>query len=185
MRNKGAGVPDDGEQQQQPPQRQPGTSAGPFRFVHQQPASQQQQPWQSRQRQSLSPGPLHAITVPIAQRASCHFAANFILVPLHLGASPHGFMEYLVPLIESEPSDSALQHAFNACAFALLGNRAKADSFDLAQLSLKEHTLALAQTHKALGHPALANSDATLAAVLMLCLYEVRPKPRAARHRPV
>jgi hypothetical protein len=82
-------------------------------------------------------------------------------------------MEYLVPLIETEPPGSALRYAFNACAFALLGNRARADGLDLAQLSLKEHTLALAQTHKALGHPAAASTDGTLAAVLLLCLYEV------------
>ena len=86
--------------------------------------------------------------------------------------APHGFMEYLVPLIESEAPGGALRYAFNACAFALLGNRARADGLDLAQLSLKEHTLALAQTHKALGQPDLGNNDATLAAVLLLCLYE-------------
>lgn len=83
-------------------------------------------------------------------------------------------MQYLVPLMEAEPPDSALQHAFNACAFALLSNRARADGVNLANLSLKEHTLALAQTHKALGKPALASTDSTLAAVLLLCLYEVR-----------
>lgn len=120
-----------------------------------------------------SPPPV--LTVPLAQRASCFFASNFILIPKgSLAATRHGFMEYLVPLIETEPPDSALRYAFNACAFALLGNCAKADAVDLAQLSLKQHTLALAQTHKALGHPAVAGADATLAAVLLLCLYEVR-----------
>jgi hypothetical protein len=82
-------------------------------------------------------------------------------------------MEYLVPLMEAEPPHSALRYTFNACALALLGNRARADGVNLAQLSLKEHTLALAHTHRALNQPAVANSDSTLAAVLMLCLYEV------------
>jgi hypothetical protein len=86
-------------------------------------------------------------------------------------------MEYLLPLLQAEPPASALRHAFNACAFALMGNRTKADSVDIPRLSLREHTLALAQTHKALGHPASATTDSTLAAVLMLCLYEVRPFP--------
>ncbi|GAB1313646.1 White-opaque regulator 1 [Madurella fahalii] len=144
-------------------QKQRGAGAHSFYLVQGQPAAQQQR---------SSPSPPPVLTVPIAQRASCYFASNFILVPLHVGANPHGFMEYLVPLIESEPAGSALRYAYNACAFALLGNRAKADGFDLARLSLKEHTLALAQTHKALGHPAMASTDATLAAVLMLCLYE-------------
>ncbi|KAL2018759.1 hypothetical protein VTK56DRAFT_387 [Thermocarpiscus australiensis] len=126
---------------------------------------EQQRSWR---RHSSSPSP--ALTVPIAQRASCYFASNFILLPL--GATSHGFMDYIVPLIDSEPPGSALRCAFNACAFALLGNRLSADGVDLAQLSLREHTLALAQTHKAIGHPAMARANATLAAVLLLCLYE-------------
>ncbi|KAK4122513.1 hypothetical protein N657DRAFT_719352 [Parathielavia appendiculata] len=131
-------------------------------FVREEP-----QPWR---RQSLSPTPGSALAVPLAHRASCYFASNFIL--LSVGVAPHGFMEYLLPLMDTEPSGSALRHAFNACAFALLGNRAKADGVNLPQLSLKEHTLALAQTHKALDHSAMATADSTLAAVLLLCLYE-------------
>ncbi|KAK3298053.1 uncharacterized protein B0H64DRAFT_136845 [Chaetomium fimeti] len=147
-----------GDAQQQQP-----TTPRPFVFIQEEP-----QPW--RRRQSPSPSPVSALTIPLAHRASCYFASNFILVPV--GVAPHGFMEYLVPLMDTEPSESALRYAFNACAFALLGNRARADSINLAQLSLKEHTLALAQTHKALGHPAAASTDSTLAAVLLLCLYE-------------
>ena len=138
-----------------------------FVFVQEEP-----EPWQQRRRSSRSPSPEAALNVPLAHRGSCYFASNFILLPL--GSAPHGFMEYLVPLMEVEPPGSALRYVFNACAFALLGNRARADGVDLAQLSLKEHTLALAQTHKALGDPAVASTDSTLAAVLLLCLYEVR-----------
>ena len=147
-------------------QHQHPTTPRPFVFIQEEP-----QPW--RRRQSPSPSPVSALTIPIAHRASCYFASNFILVPV--GVAPHGFMEYLVPLMDTEPPESALRYAFNACAFALLGNRARADGINLAQLSLKEHTMALAQTHKALGHPAAASTDSTLAAVLLLCLYEVSP----------
>ncbi|KAL2195646.1 hypothetical protein P885DRAFT_39720 [Corynascus similis CBS 632.67] len=145
------------------PRRHKSTAPRPFVFIHEEPHS-------GRRRQSPSPPPQSALTIPLAHRASCYFASNFILVPA--GIASHGFMEYLVPLMEVEPPESALRYAFNACAFALLGNRARADGVDLAQLSLKEHTLALAQTHKALGHPALANTDSTLAAILLLSLYE-------------
>ncbi|KAK3898523.1 white-opaque regulator 1 [Staphylotrichum tortipilum] len=144
------------------PQHQPSASARPIAFVQEEPGS-----WR---RQSSSPSPEPSLAIPLAHRASCYFASNFILVPL--GTTPHGFMEYLVPLMEAEPPGSALRFAFNACAFALLGNRARAEGMDLSQLSLKEHTLALAQTHKALSQPALASTDSTLAAVLLLCLYE-------------
>ncbi len=153
------------------PGQEHGQSAASFQpgfvFVQEEP-----EPWQQRRRSSLSPTPEAALNVPLAHRGSCYFASNFILLPL--GSAPHGFMEYLVPLMGAEPPHSALRYAFNACAFALLGNRARADGVDLAQLSLKEHTLALAQTHKALGNPAVASTDSTLAAVLLLGLYEVR-----------
>ncbi|KAK0670874.1 putative transcriptional regulatory protein [Cercophora samala] len=124
---------------------------------------------QSWGRDSSSPSPV--LTVPLAQRASCYFASNFILVPL-TERTPHGFMEYLIPLIESEPVESSLRYAFNACAFALLNHHNRSDSIDLAQLSLKEHTLALGETYKALGHPIKATAHATLATVLLLSLYE-------------
>ncbi|KAK3684190.1 hypothetical protein B0T22DRAFT_271386 [Podospora appendiculata] len=126
--------------------------------------------FQSSSRQTLSPSPVPAPTTPIGQRATCHFASNFILVPLDGHA--HGFMDYLVPLLGAEPPESALSYAFSSCALALLGNRSRADNVDLAKRSLKEHTLALARTHAALGDPATATADATLAAVMMLCLYE-------------
>ncbi|KAK4156353.1 white-opaque regulator 1 [Chaetomidium leptoderma] len=142
------------------------TGPRPFVFVQEEP-----QPWRRpRSSVNVNLAPASALTVPLAHRASCYFACNFILLPM--GAAPHGFMDYLVPLIESEPPGSALRYAFNACAFALLGNRARADGVDLARLSLKEHTLALAQTHKALGHAAVASTNSTLAAVLLLSLYE-------------
>lgn len=156
LRRKAAGSKGDGQQP---------TSNQPFIFIQEEP--------QSGQRTSSSPSPSlkAALPLPLVNRATCHFAFNFNIMPL--GDAPQGFMDYLASLMEAQPPGSALQYAFNSCAFALLGNRSRADSVDLAQLSLKEHTLALAQTHKALGDPAHGNTDATLAAVLMLCLYEV------------
>lgn len=89
-----------------------------------------------------------------------------------------------MPLIDTEPPDSSLRSAFNACAIAALGNREKASSLNLANVSLREHTLALAKTHAALGNPVTANSDATLATVLLLCLYEVCQLTLARFARP-
>lgn len=123
-----------------------------------------------------TPDPIATLTVPLAQRAICYFASNFLYVPL--GHMPHGHMDYLVPLIDCAPPDSALRSAFNACAIAALGNREKTNNVNLTNLSLREHTVALAKTHAALGNPATASSDATLATVLLLGLYEVRlPTP--------
>jgi len=136
------------------------------------PAPSPQEEQEQRRQQQQSPGPQPSPTVPIAQRASCFFASNFILVPS--GSTPHGFMEYLVPLIETAHPDSSLSYAFNACAFAALGNRVRTDSVDFAALALKQQTNALKRTHVALGNPATANTDTTLASVLLLSLYEVR-----------
>ena len=141
------------------------------------PPSQLPSPRPSPTRQQ-TPNPTPTLTVPLAQRATCYFASNFLYVPL--GQIPHGFMDYLVPLIDGEPPDSALRSAFNACAIAALGNREKANSLNLANVSLREHTLALAKTHAALGNPMTSSSDATLAAVLLLGLYEVC-QPRLSR----
>ncbi|KAK1774825.1 hypothetical protein QBC45DRAFT_25544 [Copromyces sp. CBS 386.78] len=133
------------------------------------PPSQLLSPRPSPARQQ-TPGPAPTLTVPLAQRAAYYFASNFLYVPL--GQMPHGFMDYLVPLIDAEPQDGALRSALNACAIAALGNREKANNLNLANVSLREHTLALAKTHAALGNPLTSNSDATLATVLLLGLYE-------------
>ncbi|KAK3340014.1 hypothetical protein B0T25DRAFT_561090 [Lasiosphaeria hispida] len=147
------------------------TRAG-FIFVHEQPEQpSHQQSYQQRQwhrQQNSSPPPV--VTVPLAQRAACYFASNFILCPL--SGTPHGYFDYLIPLLESAPADSALNHAFNACAFAAFGNRTKSGNVDFSGLSLKAYTLALTATHTALGDSTEANTDATLAAVLLLSLYE-------------
>ncbi|KAK0704642.1 hypothetical protein B0H67DRAFT_591955 [Lasiosphaeris hirsuta] len=142
-----------------------------FTFVHEQPEEffrQQSQGRQWHRPHNSSPPPV--VTMPLAQRAACYFASNFILCPLT--STPHGYFDYLIPLLESAPADSALNHAFNACAFAAFGNRVKSASVDFSGLSLKAHTLALTTTHLALGNAAKANTNSTLAAVLLLSLYE-------------
>jgi hypothetical protein len=109
--------------------------------------------------------------VPVHQHASCYFASNFILVPNQ--ESTHGYLEFLLPLLKKEPPKSALHHAFNACALASIANRRKAAGVDLADMALKEHTEALNQMHITLSSAASAKSDAALATVLLLSLYEV------------
>lgn len=82
-------------------------------------------------------------------------------------------MDYLVPLMRSEPSNSHLQHAFQACSLAHLGNRVRSTSEDIPNKALTEYTKALATTHMALKDPEMSKTDGTLAAVLLLGLYEV------------
>lgn len=111
------------------------------------------------------------LPIPTEQLASCHFFSNFILVPRQ--GSTRGFMDYLVPLMRSEPSNSHLQHAFQACSLAHLGNRVRSTSEDIPNKALTEYTKALSATHMALKDPNMSQTDGTLAAVLLLGLYEV------------
>lgn len=111
------------------------------------------------------------LSIPTEQLANCHFFSNFILVPRQ--GCTRGFMDYLLPLMRSELSNGHLQHAFNACSLAHLGNRVKSNSEDIPNKALAEYTKALSATHMALQDPELSKTDATLAAVLLLGLYEV------------
>lgn len=112
------------------------------------------------------------LSIPTEQLASCHFFSNFILVPRQ--GSTRGFMEYLVPLMrDPQSSGKAAVHAFNACSLAHLGNRVRSTSEDIPNRALTEYTKALSSTHQALQDPELSKTDGTLAAVLMLGLYEV------------
>lgn len=75
--------------------------------------------------------------------------------------------------MQNEKDNSHLQHAFYACSLAHLGNRVKSQTEDIPNKALSEYTKALAATHNALKDPVLSQTDGTLAAVLLLGLYEV------------
>lgn len=111
-----------------------------------------------------------AIQIPVDTKASCHFVSNFVLVPRQ--GSTRGFMDYLIPLLKAESPDGHLQHAFNACAMASLGNRVTSDSINFRDRAFAEYSKALAGTNAALRHQEGCKSDATLAAVLMLGMFE-------------
>ncbi|KAI3392678.1 hypothetical protein diail_5318 [Diaporthe ilicicola] len=116
--------------------------------------------------------PAAAPVVPVDQRASHFFAWNFIMVPGQRGRNS-GHLDYLLPLLNSETRpDSAFQLAYSACALAAMGNRVKADSTNLVELSFMQHSRALAAIHQALKDPAQCKNDSTLATVLLLSLFE-------------
>ncbi|KLU84583.1 hypothetical protein MAPG_03623 [Magnaporthiopsis poae ATCC 64411] len=111
-----------------------------------------------------------SLAVSPEQHATCHFFANFVLVPHQDGS--RGFMDYLVPMMKDEPSDSHLTHAFNACALASLGNKVTANGINFGERALGEYTKALAKTHVSLRDPEASKTDSVLAAVLLLGLFE-------------
>ncbi|KAM0811967.1 putative Zn(2)-C6 fungal-type domain-containing protein [Seiridium cardinale] len=115
--------------------------------------------------QALTP----ALAVPAETRADCHFIANFILMPRQ--GSTRGFLDFLLPMLKAEGPNSHLQRAFNACSMALLNNCAGARD-QYADKALNEYALALGGTNTALRDPEAQKTDSTLAAVLLLGLFE-------------
>jgi hypothetical protein len=116
------------------------------------------------------------LTIPTEDQAACHFVSNFILVPRQDGT--RGFMEFVLPLMKGEGPNGPLSHAFKACAYATLGNRPNAVASGIAEQAIGKYQDALRSIQSVLQDPEESKSDATLAAVLLLGLYEVcRPYP--------
>lgn len=110
-----------------------------------------------------------SLTGPPEEQATCHFISNWVLVPRQ--GSTRGYMDYLMPMLGMDKPDGHFKAAFEACAFAHLGNRVGTGQ-DFKNMALASYTKALASTHKALIDPELSKQDTTLAAILLLGLYE-------------
>ncbi|KAI1773752.1 hypothetical protein F4818DRAFT_100617 [Hypoxylon cercidicola] len=110
---------------------------------------------------------IRSLSVPVEHQAGCHFVSNFILIPR---AGDRGFMDFIIPLLKQDSQDH-LQHAFNACSIALLNNRGGTGR-QFTDKALYEYTKALNGTNAALRSTDSQLSDSTLAAVLLLGLFE-------------
>lgn len=119
--------------------------------------------------------PASTLSLPIGELAVCYFASNFMLMPRR----PYGgsFFEFVVPVLRGQPPDSAVQFALRACAFSALGNRWVSETIDFRAIGISQYTAALSRTTQSLKDPKKNTTDATLAAVLLLGLFEVRLSP--------
>lgn len=106
----------------------------------------------------------HRQMVELAQGTSSSTSTTRALVSMAALPLPH---------LANEARD-ALTFAFRACALAAMGTRVSSNGFAFGDKALSAYTRALAATHLALKDPALQREDTTLAAVLMLSLFEVR-----------
>ncbi|KAK4228154.1 hypothetical protein QBC38DRAFT_389365 [Podospora fimiseda] len=120
------------------------------------------------------PSPIAALPIPTKDLATSHFISNFILLPSSPSTQARGYMDFLIPLINTpDKTPSHLLHAFQACALASLGTRAQSVSGqDPLHSASLEYMKALQATQSALVSPALCTSDSVLAAVLLLSTYE-------------
>ncbi|KAI1486068.1 hypothetical protein F5X96DRAFT_273799 [Biscogniauxia mediterranea] len=116
-------------------------------------------------KQVLVPSP----GVSIETQANCYFISNFILVPR--GRRTHGFLDFVLPLLKQEGAQAHLRHAFDACSMAFLNNRGGSGG-RLTEKALSAYTLALTGTNNALRDLEEQRKDSTLAAVLLLGLFE-------------
>ena len=113
------------------------------------------------------------LQLPRDELASCHFVANFVLLPRQNLCATRGFLEFLLPLLKrgSDSQTAHFRHAFNACALASLNNRVgNGNEFDKEALGC--YTKALAATFAALKDAELVKRDETLAAIFLLGLFE-------------
>lgn len=112
---------------------------------------------------------LQHLSTPIDQQAACFFLSNFVLIPEE--GTMRGYLDFLIPLLKKPKPDQTFVLAFAAVGFAALGSRPnsksllpKADAF---------YVKALKQINLALQNPKNSTDDATLAAVLLLSVFEV------------
>ncbi|KAI1264567.1 hypothetical protein F5Y18DRAFT_73932 [Xylariaceae sp. FL1019] len=112
---------------------------------------------------------LPSLEASTENHASNHFIANFILLPQQ--GRMYGHLDFVLPLLRQEGPDSHIQHAFNACAMAFFHNR-RATNAKLSEIAFREYSAALARTNAALRDPEAQQSDATLASVLLLGMFE-------------
>ncbi|KAH8129971.1 hypothetical protein ACSS6W_003031 [Trichoderma asperelloides] len=101
-------------------------------------------------------------------QASCHFLSNYVLIPR--AGNGRGFLEYIVPLLRAEDVAPQFKAAFDACAMASFAN--SQGSPHLVERALRTHSKALGAINIALNNPDTIKQDSTLAAILLLGLFE-------------
>ncbi|KAI1105424.1 hypothetical protein F4804DRAFT_135542 [Jackrogersella minutella] len=109
-----------------------------------------------------------SLNVPVEHQASCHFVSHFVLTPPE--GNTRGFLDFIVPLLKQD-LHGHLQQAFKACSVAFLNNRGGMGG-RFSDKALHEYTKALNGTNAALRDPEVQLADSTLAAVLLLGLFE-------------
>ncbi|KAI0023492.1 hypothetical protein F4780DRAFT_776904 [Xylariomycetidae sp. FL0641] len=113
---------------------------------------------------------LPALNVPVEQRASCQFVSNFVLLPRG-SSTTRGFLDFLIPLLKQETPHDPLKYAFGAVSMAFMNNRSGTPS-DLTDKAISDYTQALKSVNRAIQDPEAQKADSTLAAVLLLGMFE-------------
>ncbi|RAL59689.1 hypothetical protein DID88_000322 [Monilinia fructigena] len=105
---------------------------------------------------------------PIDQRATCYFLFNFVLLPQ--GQTSKGNLDFIIPSVFGEPTETTLNLALNAVAYVAFANQPNARK--LLPLADSKYVTVLNQINKDLQDAEKAKQDSTLAAVFLLSFYE-------------
>ncbi|TGO42094.1 hypothetical protein BHYA_0012g00080 [Botrytis hyacinthi] len=119
-----------------------------------------------------------AFTSPIEQQAPCYFMSNFVIIPQ--GGQMRGSFDWVLPLIKTEASDSALSISFQAVAMASLANKPNARGSNLMHLAIENYAKALKVVNLALQNPVQQKSDQTLASIILLGFFETITQEKAS-----
>ena len=112
---------------------------------------------------------VHQLSIPIDQQATCFFLSNYVLVPEEGILS--GYLDFLVRLLKRPRLDPSFIAAFAAVAFAALGTRPNSKA--LAPKADYFYVKALKEINVALQDSTRSMDDATLAAIILLSIFEV------------
>jgi hypothetical protein len=110
------------------------------------------------------------LSTPLDQQAVCFFVANYVLVPGPETMTARGYLDFLLPLLNIQPANSPLALTFTSIGLAAMAVRP--NSRALMPMARLSYIKALKQINFALRDPSTAMSDTTLAAILLLTLFE-------------
>lgn len=114
----------------------------------------------------------HSLHAPLNDQGVAFFMTNYVNKGV---GNFRGFQEYLPSLYREEGHRTALSTVITAAGLASLSNAAK--QFDVGALARRIYLEALRMVGEALADPLQVRSDQTLAAVMLLGLFEVRIYP--------
>lgn len=115
--------------------------------------------------QNVTP-PRNSLIYPIQELARAHLFVNYMS-----GGPCGGHMSYLLPLMKDSRNSPVLTTALGTVGLAALSNIRLSPRMMLQ--ARKEYTTALSQTNHALRDHVLSKRDDTLAAVVLLGMFEV------------
>lgn len=118
---------------------------------------------------SMPSSPAAPPTQSIDERTAHHFVSNYVLIPPQ--GTQRGYFEFVIPLIKARNPSPHFKLAFEACALAYFSNRMK-DTEHLEKAAILKYVKALAATGRAIQDPFESRQDGTIAAVLLLSLFE-------------